>query len=159
MRTATKNARVWGSKKYQDPAAVQALAAESCDRCHCPKGIARPLAAAIAGGPRADGLRSLQVPTPGSTTNSWRQAAANGQHRSCPALDCCSSRTWAMIGPIRYGRRSAAQTRTHLAVMSISSAHETTGMIGRGAISLTGECLDDGAGAKIAGGATPGWRR
>jgi pimeloyl-ACP methyl ester carboxylesterase len=60
---ATKNALIWGSKKYRDPAAARELAAQSYDRSYYPEGVRRQLAAMIASGSRADGLRSLQVPT------------------------------------------------------------------------------------------------
>jgi pimeloyl-ACP methyl ester carboxylesterase len=60
---ATKNALIWGSKKYRDPAAAREHAARSYDRSYYPEGVGRQLAAMIASGSRADGLRSLQVPT------------------------------------------------------------------------------------------------
>lgn len=61
--TATNNAMVWGSKKYWDPAAARELAAQSYDRSYYPEGVARQLAALIASGSRAGGLRDLGVPT------------------------------------------------------------------------------------------------
>jgi len=54
---------VWHSKRYADPGEVRDLAARSFDRSFRPAGTARQLAAVTAGGSRADGLRSLAVPT------------------------------------------------------------------------------------------------
>ena len=54
---------VWHSKRYADPDRVRDLAARSFDRSFRPAGTARQLAAVTAGGSRADGLRSLAVPT------------------------------------------------------------------------------------------------
>jgi pimeloyl-ACP methyl ester carboxylesterase len=54
---------VWRAKKYPDLAGARELAGESYDRCYCPDGVTRQLAAMIAGGSRADGLRHLRVPT------------------------------------------------------------------------------------------------
>lgn len=54
---------IWSSKRYSDLSAPRELAAASYDRCYYPEGRGRQLAAMIASGSRADGLRSLQVPT------------------------------------------------------------------------------------------------
>jgi len=54
---------IWSSKRYADLSAARELAAASYDRCYYPEGRGRQLAAMIASGSRADGLRSLQVPT------------------------------------------------------------------------------------------------
>jgi pimeloyl-ACP methyl ester carboxylesterase len=54
---------IWRSKKYPELASARRLAGESYDRCYYPEGTARQLAAMIASGSRADGLRQLQVPT------------------------------------------------------------------------------------------------
>ena len=54
---------VWHSKRYADPDEVRDLAARSFDRSFRPAGTARQFAAVAAGGSRADGLRSLAVPT------------------------------------------------------------------------------------------------
>jgi pimeloyl-ACP methyl ester carboxylesterase len=56
-------ALVWHSRRYADPEAVRDLAARSYDRCFCPDGTVRQLAAVTASGSRADGLRALDVPT------------------------------------------------------------------------------------------------
>lgn len=56
-------ALVWQSKRYADPDGVRALAARSFDRSFRPAGTARQFAAVAASGSRADGLRSLSVPT------------------------------------------------------------------------------------------------
>ncbi len=60
---ASKSALIWRSKRYPEQAEVEALAAAGYDRCFYPEGNSRQLAAMIASGPRADGLRSLTVPT------------------------------------------------------------------------------------------------
>jgi pimeloyl-ACP methyl ester carboxylesterase len=54
---------LWRSKKYPDLAGAREVAGESYDRCYHPEGVARQLAAMIASGSRAEGLRRLQVPT------------------------------------------------------------------------------------------------
>jgi pimeloyl-ACP methyl ester carboxylesterase len=54
---------VWHSKRYADPDEVRALAARSYDRSFRPAGTARQLAAVTVSGSRADGLRTLDVPT------------------------------------------------------------------------------------------------
>ena len=51
------------SKKYRDHDQIRARAAESYDRSFYPQGTARQLAAIVASGSRADGLRQLNVPT------------------------------------------------------------------------------------------------
>ncbi|MCB0954851.1 MAG: alpha/beta hydrolase [Ilumatobacter sp.] len=55
--------RVFGSKKYYDEAAAKARAARDYDRSFYPEGSARQLIAIMASGSRADGLRTLDVPT------------------------------------------------------------------------------------------------
>ena len=54
---------LWHSKRYPELEETRAVAAESYDRGLCPEGTQRQLAAMIASGPRADGLRVLDVPT------------------------------------------------------------------------------------------------
>jgi pimeloyl-ACP methyl ester carboxylesterase len=54
---------IWASRRYGDRARAATLAAESYDRCFYPEGVTRQLAAILAGGSRADGLRALTVPT------------------------------------------------------------------------------------------------
>ena len=54
---------IWASRRYGDRARAEALAAESFDRCFYPEGVSRQLAAMLASGSRADGLRALDVPT------------------------------------------------------------------------------------------------
>jgi pimeloyl-ACP methyl ester carboxylesterase len=63
VETAGAKAMVWASRRYGDRARSEALAAESYDRCFYPEGVTRQLAAMLASGPRAEGLRSLTVPT------------------------------------------------------------------------------------------------
>jgi pimeloyl-ACP methyl ester carboxylesterase len=54
---------IWRSKRYPELDGARQLAGESYDRCYCPQGTSRQLAAMIASGSRADGLRRLEVPT------------------------------------------------------------------------------------------------
>jgi pimeloyl-ACP methyl ester carboxylesterase len=54
---------IWASRRYGDRARNEALAAASFDRCFYPQGVTRQLAAMLATGSRADGLRALAVPT------------------------------------------------------------------------------------------------
>ncbi|MHB8242175.1 MAG: alpha/beta fold hydrolase [Solirubrobacteraceae bacterium] len=60
---AAENSRIWRSKRYPDLAGARELAGESHDRCYCPAGATRQLAAMIASGSRAEGLRHLRIPT------------------------------------------------------------------------------------------------
>jgi pimeloyl-ACP methyl ester carboxylesterase len=60
---AAQSALIWRSKKHTDVADVRRLAGESYDRCFCPEGVARQLAAMIAGGSRAEALRHVHIPT------------------------------------------------------------------------------------------------
>jgi pimeloyl-ACP methyl ester carboxylesterase len=60
---ASKSFTSWRSKRYPDVEFVQQLAADSYDRGRYPEGDGRQLAAALASGPRTDGLRGLRVPT------------------------------------------------------------------------------------------------
>jgi pimeloyl-ACP methyl ester carboxylesterase len=54
---------LWHSKRYPELEETRAVAAQSYDRGLCPAGTQRQLAAMIASGPRAEGLRELDVPT------------------------------------------------------------------------------------------------
>ena len=60
---AAKGSLVWASKKYADLDAISEFAAASYDRSYYPDGVSRQLAAMIVSGSRAEGLRSLRVPT------------------------------------------------------------------------------------------------
>jgi pimeloyl-ACP methyl ester carboxylesterase len=60
---ASKAWTAWRSRKYPDVEFVMQLAADSYDRSRCPDGDSRQLAAMLASGPRAEGLRNLQTPT------------------------------------------------------------------------------------------------
>ena len=60
---AAESSLLWRSKRYPDLAGARELAGESYDRCYCPEGVTRQLAAMIASGPRAEGLRQVQIPT------------------------------------------------------------------------------------------------
>ncbi len=56
--------RMIGSPGFpQDEARVRELAGATFDRCHCPAGTARQLAAILASGDRTSALRGLRVPT------------------------------------------------------------------------------------------------
>lgn len=54
---------LWHSKRYPERELTRQLAADDYDRAHYPEGTARQLAAMLASGSRAEGLRNLQVPT------------------------------------------------------------------------------------------------
>ena len=54
--------KVWASRRYYDPEALQALAAASFDRGLDPEGDIRQLAAIYASGDRSDDLSKLEVP-------------------------------------------------------------------------------------------------
>jgi pimeloyl-ACP methyl ester carboxylesterase len=54
---------IWASRRYGDRGRCEALAAAGFDRCFNPEGVTRQLAAILASGSRADGLRALTVPT------------------------------------------------------------------------------------------------
>jgi pimeloyl-ACP methyl ester carboxylesterase len=54
---------LWHSRRYPELEETRAVAAESFDRGLCRDGTQRQLAAMLASGPRADGLRALRVPT------------------------------------------------------------------------------------------------
>jgi pimeloyl-ACP methyl ester carboxylesterase len=54
---------VWASRRYGDRALVEEMAGAGYDRCFYPEGVTRQLAAMIASGPRAEGLRALRLPT------------------------------------------------------------------------------------------------
>lgn len=60
---SSAKAMIWASRRYGDRARGEALAAESFDRGLYPEGVTRQLAAMLASGPRADGLRALELPT------------------------------------------------------------------------------------------------
>jgi pimeloyl-ACP methyl ester carboxylesterase len=63
IQTSADKAVIWASKRYYDRGRAEAAAAEAYDRCFYPEGVPRQLAAILATGPRADGLRELAVPT------------------------------------------------------------------------------------------------
>jgi pimeloyl-ACP methyl ester carboxylesterase len=60
---ASERALIWRSRRWPDVADVRAIAAQSYDRCYYPEGSGRQMAAIVADGSRADGLRALRVPT------------------------------------------------------------------------------------------------
>ncbi len=62
---AARNSLVWASKKYADLAALRELAARAYDRCYCPEGVSRQLAAVITGGSRADAIAEVAGPHAG----------------------------------------------------------------------------------------------
>ena len=55
--------RVWGSPAGYDEPRLTANAGEAYDRCFCPEGQARQIAAIMVSGSRTAALRSVQVPT------------------------------------------------------------------------------------------------
>jgi pimeloyl-ACP methyl ester carboxylesterase len=63
IKASAEKALIWASRRYGDRARLEALAAASFDRCFYPQGVSRQLAAILATGSRADGLRALTVPT------------------------------------------------------------------------------------------------
>lgn len=63
IEQAVKNWKVFSSKKYFDPQRITERAAAAYDRSFYPEGAPRQLAGILASGSRADGLRSLDVPT------------------------------------------------------------------------------------------------
>jgi len=63
IEASSAKGMVWASRRHGDRAQLEALAAESYDRCFYPPGVSRQLAAILATGSRADGLRALTVPT------------------------------------------------------------------------------------------------
>jgi pimeloyl-ACP methyl ester carboxylesterase len=63
IEASSAKAMIWASRRYGDRARAEALAAESFDRGLYPDGVTRQLAAMLASGSRADGLRALDVPT------------------------------------------------------------------------------------------------
>jgi pimeloyl-ACP methyl ester carboxylesterase len=60
---AAERTLIWRSKRYPELPEARRLAGESYDRCYCPQGTARQLAAMISSGSRAEGLARLTVPT------------------------------------------------------------------------------------------------
>ena len=63
IQVSADKVKVWSSKRYYDRARAEAAAAEAYDRGFYPEGVPRQLAAILATGPRADGLRALALPT------------------------------------------------------------------------------------------------
>ena len=60
---AVERSLIWRSKRYPELAGARELAGESYDRCYCPEGVTRQLAAIVASGSRAEQLRHVQAPT------------------------------------------------------------------------------------------------
>lgn len=63
IEASSAKGMIWASRRYGDRARLEALAAESWDRSFYPEGVSRQLAAILATGSRAAGLRALTVPT------------------------------------------------------------------------------------------------
>ncbi|HVV91333.1 MAG TPA: alpha/beta hydrolase [Solirubrobacterales bacterium] len=63
LEASSGKGMIWASRRYGDRARLEALAGESFDRCFYPQGVSRQLAAILATGSRAEGLRALTVPT------------------------------------------------------------------------------------------------
>jgi pimeloyl-ACP methyl ester carboxylesterase len=55
--------RIWSSKRYFDEAWEQERLGRDYDRMFYPEGASRQMAAIMASGDRADGLRALRTPT------------------------------------------------------------------------------------------------
>ena len=63
VEASLAGSRVIGSPKYPtDEAILRERAAAAYDRCYCPEGTARQLAAVLASPDRTDGLRSVRMP-------------------------------------------------------------------------------------------------
>jgi pimeloyl-ACP methyl ester carboxylesterase len=60
---AAERSLIWRSRRYPELEAARELAGHSYDRCYCPEGVTRQLAAMLASGSRADGLRNVRLPT------------------------------------------------------------------------------------------------
>lgn len=60
---AAERSLIWRSRRHPELEAARELAGQSYDRCYCPEGVTRQLAAMLASGPRAAGLRDLRLPT------------------------------------------------------------------------------------------------
>jgi pimeloyl-ACP methyl ester carboxylesterase len=60
---AAERSLIWRSRRYPELEAARELAGQSYDRCYCPEGVTRQLAAMLASGSRAEGLRELSLPT------------------------------------------------------------------------------------------------
>jgi pimeloyl-ACP methyl ester carboxylesterase len=54
---------IWASRRHGDRVRAESLAAANYDRCFYPQGVGRQLAAILATGSRAEGLRALTVPS------------------------------------------------------------------------------------------------
>ena len=63
IESSSAKMMIWASRRYGDLARAEALAAENYDRCFYPEAVSRQLAAILATGSRAAGLRALAVPT------------------------------------------------------------------------------------------------
>jgi pimeloyl-ACP methyl ester carboxylesterase len=61
--TFVRHAHVWGSPAFIDEERLRTISGAAYDRANDPMGGARQLAAILASGSRADGLRNLTVPT------------------------------------------------------------------------------------------------
>ncbi|HEX3518418.1 MAG TPA: alpha/beta hydrolase [Solirubrobacteraceae bacterium] len=60
---AAERSLIWRSRRYPELEAARELAGQSYDRCYCPEGVNRQLAAMLASGSRDEGLRELSLPT------------------------------------------------------------------------------------------------
>lgn len=60
---AIEAARTWGSPDHIDPDRLREAALADYERCFCPEGVARQMAAINASGSRTEALRSVTVPT------------------------------------------------------------------------------------------------
>jgi pimeloyl-ACP methyl ester carboxylesterase len=60
---AIEAAHTWGSPDHIDPDRLREFALADYERCFCPEGVARQMAAINAYGSRAEALRSVTIPT------------------------------------------------------------------------------------------------
>jgi pimeloyl-ACP methyl ester carboxylesterase len=75
------HATIWGSPGLWDEAALRDLTGELWDRHHDPHGSGRQLAAILASGSRAEGLRQLDIPTLVMHGTADKLVDPSGSHR------------------------------------------------------------------------------
>jgi pimeloyl-ACP methyl ester carboxylesterase len=78
--------RAWGSPACYDEARLTANAARAYDRCFCPAGQARQMAAIMASGSRTDALRKVRVPALVLHGDADRLVDPSGGRRTAEAI-------------------------------------------------------------------------
>jgi pimeloyl-ACP methyl ester carboxylesterase len=78
--------RTWGSPAAYDEARISANAARAYDRCFCPEGQARQLAAVLATGSRTEALRNVRVPALVIHGDADRLVDPSGGRRTAEAI-------------------------------------------------------------------------